>query len=121
MSVFRTIQPGIKVCVRNTWDWVTVNLRKSDADYIVRYCRNRKECVPVLRKRGKKWYLDFSFQEKVKLEEKEIWNTRILAVDLGINNACTCCVMEADGTVGRKGVSFPSCRKRLSGPYSGTA
>ena len=52
---------GIKVRVRNTWDWVTVNLRKSDADYIFRYCRNRKECVPVLRKRGKKWYLDFSF------------------------------------------------------------
>ena len=100
---------GIKVWVRNTWDWVTVNLRKSDADYIFRYCRNRKECVPVLRKRGKKCYLDFSFQEKVKLEEKKIWNTRILAVDLGINNACTCCVMEADGTVaGREFLSLPA-------------
>lgn len=100
---------GIKVRIRNTWDWVTVNLRKSDADYIFRYCRERKECVPVLRKRGKKWYLDFSFQEKVKLEEKEIWNTRILAVDLGINNACTCCVMEADGTVaGREFLSLPA-------------
>ena len=30
---------NIKVWVRNTWDWVTVNLRKSDADYIFRYCR----------------------------------------------------------------------------------
>lgn len=103
---------GIKVWVRNTWDWVTVNLRKSDADYIVRYCRNRKECVPVLRKRGKKWYLDFSFQEKVKLEEKEIWNTRILAVDL------LCHGSRRHGR--RKGISFPSCRKRLSGPCSRT-
>ena len=100
---------SIKVWVNNTWDWVTVDFRKSDADYILKHCRGRKECVPVLRKRGKKWYLDFSFQEKVKLEEKEVWNTRILAVDLGINNACTCCVMEADGTVaGREFLSLPA-------------
>ena len=100
---------SIKVWINNTWDWVTVSFRKSDADYILKHCRERKECVPVLRKRGRKWYLDFSFQEKVKLEEKEIWNTRILAVDLGINNACTCCVMEADGTVaGREFLSLPA-------------
>ena len=54
----------IKAFIRNTWDWVTVKLRKSDADYISRHCGGMKECVPTLRKRGKRWFLDFAFEER---------------------------------------------------------
>ena len=99
----------IKVFIRNTWDWVTVHLRKSDVDYISRHCfpfhngdgvtKTRKLCAPVLRKRYKKWYLDFPVQESVSLPKTDVSNQTILAVDLGINNACTCCVMAHDGTV----------------------
>ena len=32
----------IKVFVRNTWDWVTVTFRKSDADYFERHCQSFK-------------------------------------------------------------------------------
>lgn len=53
----------IKVWVNHTWDWIDVTLRKSDVDYINRYCRNRKSCAPTLMKRGKQWYLDFPFEE----------------------------------------------------------
>lgn len=89
----------IKVWVRNTWDWVDVTLRKTDADYISRRCSSWKECSPTLRKRGKNWSLDFSFEKSVTLNTTPVEERRIVAVDLGINSAATCCVMEHDGTV----------------------
>ena len=55
----------LKVRIRNTWDWVDVELDKHDVDYIALHCATRNELSPALRKRGKKWYLDFSFEEKV--------------------------------------------------------
>ena len=97
----------VKVFTRNTWDWVEVSLRKTDVDYITKYCANRKECCPTLQKRGKNWYLDFPFSEDVKLDDTPVWQQNVLAVDLGINNACTCCAMKADGTIlGRKFLSL---------------
>ena len=107
-------QAAVKVLIRNTWDWVLVDLRKSDVDYIEHHCKNYKECVPTLQKRGKKWFLDFAFQTAVKLPDTDIRNTRILAVDLGLNSTCTCSIMTPEGAVlGR--ISFPSGRIRLSG------
>ena len=94
----------IKIYIRNTWDWLEVSLRKGDADYIKRHCIDRKECSPTLQKRGKEWFLDFAFKETIVLKKQSI-NTspdvpfRILAVDLGLNNACACCVMDRDGTI----------------------
>ena len=89
----------LKVFHQNTWTWLNVELRKSDADDIVRHCANRKECVPTLTKNGKSWALVFAFEEKVKLNNTPVKEQRILAVDLGINNACTCSVMTSDGTI----------------------
>ena len=92
-----TYEARIKVFIRNTWDWITVSFRKSDVDYILHHCGNRKECVPTLQRRGKCWYLDFPFQRKVELADVDIFNQTIVAVDLGINNCCTCAVMRSDG------------------------
>ena len=89
----------IKVWIRNTWDWITVKVRKSDMDYINRHCKERKRLSPTLQKRYKNWYLDFCFEEKVDLNDTPTEDKTILAVDLGINNAGTCCVMLSDGTV----------------------
>ena len=98
----------LKVFYNNTWDWITVALRKTDVDYIRKHCFLRKECVPTLQKRGKQWFLDFAFEEKVKLSDTDIFDQTILSVDLGINNACTCSVMRADGTVlGRRFLCLP--------------
>ncbi len=83
----------VNVFIRNTWDWVLVDFRKSDADYILRRCKNCKECVLALQKRGKKWFLDFVFQTSAKLPDVPIKDTSILAVDLGLNSACTCSIM----------------------------
>ena len=101
-------QAALKVFIRNTWDWVLMDLRKSDVDYIKHHCTNYKECVPTLQKRGKKWFLEFVFQTAVKLPEVSIKNTRILAVDLGLNSACTCSIMTPEGAVlGREFLSLP--------------
>ena len=106
----------IKVFRNNTWDWITVSLRRSDVDYVKRHCGILKMCSPTLQKRGKQWSLDFPFEEKVQLPEATVWETAILAVDLGINNACTCSVMRHDGTVlGRCFLKLPKeydCLKR---------
>ena len=103
-----TYTARIKVWTNNTWDWINITLRKSDVDYINRYCNNRKVCAPTLMKRGKQWYLDFPFEEQVSLTDTDVREQRILAVDLGLNNSCVCSVMQADGTVlGRRFCKFP--------------
>ena len=92
-------QAQLKVYIRNTWDWITVDLRKSDMDYIKRHCKGRRQCAPTLQKRGKEWFLDFPFEEKTTLCDTDITERMILAVDLGINTAATISVMRSDGTI----------------------
>lgn len=94
-----TYTARIKVFIRNTWDWLDVELRKSDVDYIQRHCSGRKELCPTLRKLGKQWFLDFAFEETVQLCNKPVQDRTIVAVDLGIKNDCTCSVMNARGTI----------------------
>lgn len=89
----------IKVFVYNTWDWITVSLRKSDVDYINRHCGGRKQCCPTLQKRGKEWFLDFPFEERVSLNNTPVSEQTIVAVDLGINTVATVSVMRSDGTI----------------------
>lgn len=98
-----TYEAKVKVYIRNTWDWLTVKLRKSDVNYINRHCQNRKHCVPALRKRGKEWFLDFPFEENVKLNDTDVKDRTIVAVDLGINTAATVSVMRSDGTILERG------------------
>ena len=102
----------IKISRNNTWDWLTVDLRKSDMDYIYRRCSSRKICAPTLQKRGKEWFLDFPFEEKTTLMDT---NDLVIGVDLGLNSACTCCVMDSKGAVyGRQFLNLPSEKDRLS-------
>ena len=103
-----TYEAKIKVFVRHTWDWITVQLRKSDIDYINRNCTDRKRCAPTLQKRGREWFLDFPFEENVTLNNTTIWKQTVLGVDLGIHCVATVSVMQADGTViGRHFLRLP--------------
>ena len=99
----------LKVYIRNTWDWITVKLRKSDVDYARRHCAGMKQCSPTLQKRGKEWYLDFPYEVKTELSDLPVMEQKILAVDLGINSACTCSCLLSDGTVvGRRFLRLPA-------------
>lgn len=94
-----TYEAKIKVYIRNTWDWLTVSLRKTDVDYIQRRCSDRKQCAPTLMKRGHQWFLDFPFEEDVKLNNTNVIEQTAVAVDLGINSSATVSVMRSDGTI----------------------
>ena len=110
-----TYTASVKVFIRGTWDWLDICLCKGDVDYILHHCAGRKECVPTLQKRGKLWYLDFAFEEKITLPDTGASARRALSVDLGINSACTCCAMEPDGTVtGREFLRLPGENDRLT-------
>ena len=104
----------IKVYVRNTWDWITVSLRRSDVDYVKRHCGSMRRSSPTLRRRGKEWFLDFLYESEATLSEKPVTERVILAVDLGINSACTCSCLLSDGTVaGRRFLRLPAEEDRL--------
>lgn len=98
-STADTYKAKIKVYVRNTWDWITVQLRKSDVDYINRRCKTREQCSPTLQKRGKEWFLAFPFEEKASLVGTSALFQTVIAIDLGINSAATAVAMRSDGTV----------------------
>ena len=88
----------LKVYNGSDWIWIMVKLRKSDMDYLLKL--NLKMASPIMEKRYKRYYLRYAVIEKaIKLNKTDIKKQRILAVDLGINNAATCSVMLADGTV----------------------
>ena len=98
----------IKVFIRNTWDWLTVQLRKSDVDYITRRSAQGEICAPTLQKRGHEWFLDYPLEEYATLSDTNIFKQTIVAVDLGINSAAAISVMHSDGTViGRKILKLP--------------
>ncbi len=102
----------IKIYHNHTWEWLSVTLRKSDMDYIYHRCKNRKMCAPTLQKRGKEWFLDFPFEEDTKLTNT---NDLVVGVDLGLNAACTCCIMDSKGTIyGRRFLRLPSETDRLN-------
>ena len=94
-----TYSAKIKVYIRNTWDWIDIELRKSDIDYILHHCADRHKCAPVLVKRYNKWYLDFAFKESKSLNKTKILDQVALGVDLGINQDAAVCVMNSNGTI----------------------
>ena len=98
----------IKGFIRNTWDWIDIQLRKSDMDYILRRCSGRKECAPTLQKRGKEWFLDFHFEEHVGLTDVPVEDRVIASVDLGLNSAAAISIVRSDGTIiGRAFCNLP--------------
>ena len=60
----------LKVFINRTWDWLKIELRNIDVKYIQRYCKTRNAYRPC--ENGENWYLDFAFEEEVKIENKEI-------------------------------------------------
>jgi len=103
-----TYTAKIKVFVNNTWDWLDIGLRRSDINYIERNFADLKASSPSLRRNGKEWFLCFAYKQKSTLPDVHLEKRRILAVDLGINHACTCACMTKEGTVlGREFLSLP--------------
>lgn len=95
---------GVKLYDGNEWNWHYFRISMTDARYISHLCRERKMLSPVIERKNRKWQIRFCFSEKRKLTSKKPLESRILAVDLGILNSASWCVMESDGTVRARGV-----------------
>ena len=104
----------IKVYKNNDWVWFTITLREQDIKYIEKNC-NSKGFSPLLISKGNNYYLQFSFQNDVKLNKTKLEDQIIIAVDLGINHSAACCAMRSNGTViGRKFINQPIEKDRMN-------
>ncbi len=96
------------------WVWQEVSLKKTDLAYLRKYWYDKKAKSPVLVKRYKKYFLQFAFEEEIKLADKPVEEQVICAVDLGINTDAVCSIMKADGTVAaRKFINFATEKDHL--------
>lgn len=104
----------VKIFHKNDWVWLDVELNNQDVKYIRNHCKFKKEYVPTLKKQGKCWYFVFPFEDKIKLQNVNIQDQLICAVDLGLNNNATCSIMQSDGTVvGRKFINLATEKDHL--------
>lgn len=87
------------VTKKGDWVWLKVNLRAQDLKYIDFNTIGMKKLSPTLVKHGKKYYLQFAFEQKVELNKTKLKQTRVCAVDLGVNHSAVCSIVNYDGTV----------------------
>lgn len=118
-NLFRNFNPvtqtiDLKVFKNGDWVYETYTLKTSDCTYYQRNLANKKQNVPVIKKKGRRFYATFSYEENVPLiAEDKI--EKICAIDLGLNKDATCCIMGADGTVyARKFIHFSEEHDQLN-------
>lgn len=110
-DLFRNFDPinqtiELKVFKNNDWVFETYKLKTSDCTYYQKYLAGKKQNVPIIQKKGRRFYATFSYEEETTLVPEESIN-KICAIDLGLNTDATCSIMDKDGTVyARKFISF---------------
>lgn len=112
---FDPIRQTIELKVFKNGDWVfeTYKLKTSDCTYYQNHLTGKKQNVPIIQKKGRRFYATFSYEENVPLVPEESIS-KICAVDLGLGTDATCCIMDQDGTVyARKFISFSEEHDRL--------
>ena len=118
-GLFRNFDPvrqiiDLKVFKNGDWVYETYTLKTSDCTYYKKNLSNKKQNVPIITKKGRRYYAIFSYEESVPLIAEEKIE-KICAIDLGLNTDATCCIMGADGTVyARKFIHFSEEHDQLN-------
>ena len=118
-NLFRNFDPvkqtiELKVFKNGDWVYETYKLKTSDCRYYQTYLTGKKQNVPIIQKKGRRFYATFSYEENVQLVPEESIS-KICAVDLGLNTDATCTIMGQDGTVyARTFISFSKEHDRLN-------
>ena len=113
---FDPIRQTVELKVFKNGDWVfeVYQLKTSDCRYYQTHLTGKKQNVPIIQKKGRRFYATFSYEEKVELVNEESIS-KICAVDLGLNTDATCTIMGQDGTVyARTFISFSKEHDRLN-------
>ena len=117
-NLFRNFDPirqtiELKVFKNKDWVYEVYGLKSSDCTYYQTYLADKKQNVPIIQKKGRRFYATFSYEEETHLiPEASI--TKICAVDLGLGTDATCSIMGQDGTVyARRFISFSKEHDRL--------
>lgn len=117
-NLFRNFDPirqtiELKVFKNDDWVYEVYGLKSSDCTYYQTYLAGKKQNVPMIQKKGRRFYATFSYEEEtVLIPEASI--TKICAVDLGLGTDATCSIMGQDGTVyARRFISFSKEHDRL--------
>ena len=118
-NLFRNFDPirqtvELKVFKNGDWVFEVYKLKTSDCRYYQTHLTSKKQNVPIIQKKGRRFYATFSYEEKVELVKEESIS-KICAVDLGLNTDATCTIMDQDGTVyARTFISFSKEHDRLN-------
>ena len=108
-NMYLNLMDGNKACIKiyklnkrsgkGDWVWFNINLREQDLKYIRFNTYKMKEQSPTLVKNGKKYYLQFPFEQIVTLNKTKLKDTKVCAVDLGVNHSAVCSIIDYNGTV----------------------
>ena len=112
---FDPVRQTVELKVFKNGDWVfdIYKLKTSDCTYYQTHLTGKKQNVPIIQKKGRRFCATFSYEENVPLIPEESIN-KICAVDLGLGTDATCSIMDQDGTVyARKFISFSEEHDRL--------
>ena len=117
-NLFRNFDPirqtiELKVFKNGDWVYEVYKLKTSDCTYYQTYLTGKKQNIPIIQKKGRRFYATFSYEEETSLIPEESIH-KICAVDLGLGTDATCSIMDKDGTVyARKFISFSKEHDRL--------
>lgn len=117
-NLFRNFDPvrqtiELKVFKNGDWVYEVYQLKTSDCTYYQTYLTGKKQNVPVIQRKGRRFYTTFSYEEETVLVPEESI-CKVCAVDLGLGTDATCSIMDEDGTVyARKFISFSKEHDRL--------
>lgn len=98
----------------NDWIWVTVPLDPIKTLDRFPASAGWTHKNPMLVQRGNRWMLQFPFEGKVSLQEKDFVRP-VVSVDLGLTTTAVCSVLRSDGTVlHREFISYDREKDRLN-------
>ena len=117
-NLFRKFDPvhqtiELKVYKNGDWVYEEYRLKTSDCTYYQKYLAGMKQNVPIIQKKGRRFYANFSYEENVQLINEDSID-KICAVDLGLGTDATCSIIDKGGTIyARKFISFSEEHDRL--------